>query len=97
MNDARIAELEELARSLSAERDGLIILLETQDTEGVCELTGILYRRDFTIERLTTALNRIAMLGLSELAYTSEFTERVNAIAREALTVEPKKSFGSKA
>lgn len=34
---------------------------------------------------LTTALNRIGMLGMSEHAYTSEFTERVRNIVSEAL------------
>lgn len=37
------------------------------------------------ISRLEEALNKIAMLGCSEMAYTSEFTERVNTIVRAAL------------
>lgn len=42
------------------------------------------------INSLSTALNRIAIIGSGELAYTSEFTEQVNSIAREALTIEPR-------
>ena len=33
-------------------------------------------------KRLTAALNRIGMLGMGELAYTSDFTEKVNGIVR---------------
>lgn len=37
---------------------------------------------------LTAALNRIGMLGKSELAYTSEFTERVTSIVNKVLQQE---------
>jgi hypothetical protein len=36
-------------------------------------------------ERLKGALNTIAMLGCNELAYSRDFTERVNCITREVL------------
>ena len=35
--------------------------------------------------KLVSALNRIGMLAMSEHAYTSEFTERVQQIVKEAL------------
>lgn len=38
------------------------------------------------IDALKSALNKIAMLGHGELAYTSEFTEAVMQIAHKALT-----------
>lgn len=37
------------------------------------------------IDKLEAALNKIGMLGMSEHAYTSEFTERVRNIVTEAL------------
>lgn len=37
------------------------------------------------LERYEKALNKVAMLGCSEHAYTKEFTERVNTIVRKAL------------
>lgn len=37
------------------------------------------------IKELELALNKIAILGSGEYAYTSEFTELVNGIVREAL------------
>ena len=37
------------------------------------------------VVELTNALNRIGMLGMGELAYTSEFTEKVNGIVRGVL------------
>lgn len=40
------------------------------------------------IGKLERALNRIAILGMGELAYTSEFTERVNMIVRDVLKSE---------
>jgi hypothetical protein len=38
------------------------------------------------INKLKKALNRIGILTCSELAYTSEFTERVKGIVSKALT-----------
>lgn len=37
-------------------------------------------------QKYLTALNKIAILGMGELAYTAEFTERVNMIVREVLS-----------
>ncbi len=65
--------------------------LRTLDTEGVSELTGILYQRDATIESLTSALNRIAIMASGELAYTAEFTERVDSVVRDALKIPAKR------
>lgn len=48
---------------------------------GMC--IDILNRRN---DGLTAALNKIGMLGKSELAYTSEFTERVTSIVNKALS-----------
>ena len=39
-------------------------------------------------DKLNTALNKIAMLGSGELAYTSDFTEQVLKIATEALGIK---------
>lgn len=36
-------------------------------------------------KRLTEALNRIGMLGMGELAYTSDFTEKVSGIVQGVL------------
>lgn len=36
-------------------------------------------------KRLTAALNRIGILGMGELAYTSEFTEKVTSIVQGVL------------
>lgn len=36
-------------------------------------------------ERLKSALNKIALVGSSEMAYTRDFTNIVNGIARSAL------------
>ena len=37
-----------------------------------------------------SALNRIGMLGMSELAYTSDYTEEVRTIVRKALGLKEK-------
>lgn len=49
------------------------------DTDEVCVIEKSAY------DELKRALNKIAILGSSEMAYTSDFTESVNVIAREAL------------
>lgn len=41
-------------------------------------------------EKFEKALNQIGMLAMGEFAYTKEFTEQVEDICREALSV-PKK------
>lgn len=41
-------------------------------------------------EKYEKALNKIGMLAMGELAYTAEFTQQVEQICREALSV-PKK------
>ena len=40
------------------------------------------------IDKLEKALNQIGMLSMGELAYTKEFTEKVESICRDALKVE---------
>ena len=40
--------------------------------------------------RMKHALNTIGMLGKSELAYTSEFTERVRSLVHKGLNLEEK-------
>ena len=40
------------------------------------------HKQDIEIEKLKGALNRIGILGMGELAYTSDFTEKVNGIVR---------------
>lgn len=56
------------------------------------ELTAALNRLDDSKEmlwienkKLKNALNRIGMLGRSEIAYTSEFTEKVTSIVQKVL------------
>jgi hypothetical protein len=43
------------------------------------------------IAKLERALNKIAMIGSSELAYTGDFTEKAVSIARTALNVKENK------
>jgi hypothetical protein len=43
------------------------------------------HKQDIEIEKLKGALNRIGILGMGELAYTSDFTEKVNGIVKGVL------------
>lgn len=50
----------------------------------VIEIKALIDEREKS-KKLIAALNKIAMAGSSELAYTKEFTELVNQTARQAL------------
>jgi hypothetical protein len=57
------------------------IKVETPEGE-----VAVYAHRDCEQDTFKAALNQILMIGSSELAYTSEFTERVLNIAHKALT-----------
>lgn len=60
------------------------------DQELIEHLTEENYQLTLEVTRLLAALNRIALLGSGELAYTSEFTNEVNTIVRGALNEQEK-------
>lgn len=65
----------------------MIDLKQLEDTCMRCDLipSEVVLKLIAKIEKYEHALNKIAMLGMGEMAYTSDFTEAVNMLARKAL------------
>ncbi len=63
----------------------LLARIEQLETTLQTLQTGNIYLIDELLQ-YKAALNRIAMLGMSDMAYTKEFTNEVNSIARGVLS-----------
>lgn len=68
----------ELLDSTSAKE---LVKFQKNELEYRAEISILKYK----IDKFEAALNRIGMLGMGELAYTSEFTEKVTGIVRGVL------------
>lgn len=74
----RIKMLDEMLENARAANSGVYYL----HTDDCYYWTPEAYKQ---FRAYADALNQIAILGMGELAYTKDFTEKVNMIARSAL------------